>query len=158
MSLKLIVANWEPPAETDKRLLNSHIFWQPLLTEGDSPYRRDFKPTAMRGLLPYMFLVDVLRNPCDFRFRLTGSEFKDGSGQDLTGRLISEAFPPDFYKEVQQEWGLVVETRQPKWGRGRLWVKERDYVTWEGVVMPFQNDNSEIHQLLGAAVFHLDEA
>jgi len=117
-----------------------------------------FRAGGRRGRVNDRGCTKCQGNPRDFCFRLAGSEFKDGSGQDLTGRLISEAFPPEFNAEVQQAWSLAVERRQPKWGRGRLWVEERDFVTWEGVVMPLQNDNSEIHQLLGAAVFHIGGA
>ena len=121
---------------------------------GDAmPLREDFRPSDLRAVLPYLFLVDVLRAPDDFRLRLTGTHFETFAQQKLTGKRVTEAFPPDFGAAVLKLWGEAVETRRPLHAIGQLWVPTRDYVRWEGIILPLVSQNSAIEQLLGGVVF-----
>jgi hypothetical protein len=138
---------------TDKRLLELHAYWLSLSSEGSTPYRGAFKPAAIPSLLPSIFLIDVLNGPRNFRFRLVGTTFKTASGQELTGRLISEVFPPEFHQEVFDGWNAVVENGGPNWARGRFWLKEKDFLNWQGVALPLRAPNGATDQLLGAATF-----
>jgi hypothetical protein len=155
MSLRSIVVESTPNSTTDKRLLDLYAYWQ-ALRRGDSiPFRKDFRPAAVSRLLPSILLIDVLNNPRDFRFRLAGNDFLTATGQELTGRLIGEVFPPEFRQDVFERWNAVVENGGPNWGRGKLWIKERDFMNWQGVVLPLRAEDGSVHQLLGAAAFEV---
>ena len=153
MALRLITVERAPNPNTAKSLLQAHAYWLSLCSEGSTPYRRDFKPTAIPGLLPSICLIDVLNGPRDFRFRLVGTAFRDVSGQELTGRLIGEVFPPEFRQEVFDGWNAIVENGGPNWASGRLWLKEREFLNWQGVALPLRAPSGETDQLLGAAAF-----
>lgn len=118
------------------------------------PARADIEVTDFPALLPYLFVIDVLDNPRDFRFRLAGTHFREAVGEEVTGKLIAEAFPPEFGAEVRQAWSQVIERREPVRGEGDLWVPDRDYVKWEGVAAPLSSDGVTVNMLLGGVVFH----
>ena len=155
MARNLITVEQAPSPETDKRLVEFYGYWQGLRQGGNIPYRKDFSPAAIPSLLPFVVLVDVLDNPRDFRFRLTGSAFYQAVGQELTGQLIGDVFPPDFGSEVFAGWNAIVENGGPNWARGSLWREERDFLDWQGVLLPLQAADGTINQLVGAAAFNV---
>src|SRR5580765_1817946 len=141
MTVRSIVVEWTPSNATHKNLLDLYSYWQSLRTCSGSPYRKDFRPAAIARLLPWVVLVDVLNNPRDFRFRVVGTKFLTASGQELTGRLIGEVFPPEFRNEVFEGWNAVVENGGPNWATGALWVKDKDFIKWQGVILPLREEN-----------------
>src|SRR5689334_3183098 len=107
MSEDLIETKWTPPATADSRLLKFHSHWVSLGRDGSVPYRKEFKPFAIPELLPFICLVDVLNSLRDFRIRLAGTAIAQGLGQEITGRMIAEIFPPEFNSEVIYHWTMV---------------------------------------------------
>ena len=117
------------------------------------PARSDIDPVDVPRLLPFIFLVDVLNDPRDFRFRLAGTHFRNFAGTEVTGRLIGEVFPPEFNAEVLYHWSNCVDRQAPVVGSGKLWVPDRDHVEWEGVVLPLSPDGTSVNMLLGGVIF-----
>jgi len=153
MISRLIETGWTPPQGADDRLLRLYAYWFSICQSGEIPIRKDLNPSAIKELLPSVFLVDVTGKPARFRFRLVGTSFSQAAGRNITGLLTSDVFPPDFDLEVLEHWGSVVEMRKPKWGGGQMWVKEREFLKWRGVVLPLQDEAGEVSQLLGASTF-----
>jgi hypothetical protein len=152
---RAIAADWIAPPATDGRLLELHAYWLSICRNGEIPLRKDFSPATIRKLLPSVFLIEVTGEPREFRFRLVGTAFAQAAGREITGLLTSGVFPPDFNLEVLEHWGSVVEKRKPLWGAGQMWVKERDFLKWHGVVLPLQAETAEVTQLLGAGIFDI---
>jgi len=151
----VITANWEMSAAADPRLRQIHAYWQSRCGDRRMPSRADIDPVDVPALLPFIFLVDVLSDPRDFRFRLTGTHFRDFSGLELTGLRIGEAFPPEFAAEVHHHWSSCVDRGLPAVGSGRLWLPGRDHVGWEGVILPLSPDGASANMLLGGVIFTL---
>ena len=137
----------------DFRLRQIHAHWAALHRGEAMPLKQDFRASDLRSVLPYLFLVDVLRAPDDFRLRLAGTHFETFAQARLTGKRVTEAFPPEFSAAVLKLWGEAVETRRPLHAIGQLWVPSRNYVRWEGIILPLVSDNGAIEQLLGGVVF-----
>lgn len=64
-------------------------YWNRIRGHRPMPARADMNPLDIPQLLPYVMLVDVLRDPLDFRFRLLGSAHDEVVGADYRGRLFS---------------------------------------------------------------------
>ncbi|HWA03631.1 MAG TPA: PAS domain-containing protein [Rhizomicrobium sp.] len=157
MSELAIKTVWEPGPKTDKRLLALHAHWLSISPEGGIPRRADFNPAAIPKLLPWVFLLDVLEDPREFRFRVVGTGFSDAVGRDLTGLTTAEVFPPAFRDEVLDRWNDIVSKGGPNWGSGSFWIEGREYLNWQGLVLPFRSENSRIEQLLGGVVFGIEK-
>lgn len=119
------------------------------------PSRSEIDPVDLPALLPHMFLVDVLDNPRDFRFRLAGTHLREFTGMEVTGRCIGEVFPSDFCAEVHYHWNRCVDCRKLAVGSGRLWLPEKSHVHWEGVVLPLSVDGFVVNMFLGGVIFML---
>jgi hypothetical protein len=149
----VIAVNWDMNAALDQRLRQIHAYWKSRCGARQMPSRSDLDPVDVPALLPFIFLADVLNDPRDFRFRLAGTHFRDFTGIEFTGRTIGEVFPPDFNAEVLYHWSNCVERRAPVVGSGRMWVPDREHVTWEGIVLPLSPDGTTVNMLLGGGVF-----
>jgi hypothetical protein len=105
--------------------------------------------------LQFIFLVDVLDDARDFRFRLAGTHLRDSLGIELTGRLIGEVFPPEFNAEVQYYWSECVKRRAPAVGSGKLWIAGRETVEWEEILLPLSPPNESVNMLLGGGIIKI---
>ena len=89
-------------------------YWESKRTGRRMPARRDLDPVLeIPNLLRWIILVDVLRDPLDFRYRVIGSGVVDRSRQNYTGKLFSELshIGPDSLLWKQR--ANVVETAAP---------------------------------------------
>lgn len=81
-------------------------YWHAKAPERGYPRRSDIRPDEILPLLPYIFMVDVLRGEAglDFRFRLIGTAIAGIEGE-LTGQLLSEMFPDrERYATLWQQY------------------------------------------------------
>src|SRR5947207_671126 len=69
---------------------NGLAYWLRIRGGRLMPSRADLDPVAIPDLLPCVMLIDVLREPLDFRFRLLGSKHDRRLGDNYRGRLLSE--------------------------------------------------------------------
>jgi hypothetical protein len=150
----LITADWDLEKLREPVLRELHAYWNGQRAARPMPARADIDVVEIPALLPYVFLVDVLDQPPDFRFRLAGTHFSETTGQEVTGKRICEVFPEQFGGEVRIIWSKAVAERRPVLGRGNLWISGREYVKWEGMVLPLAADDHSINMLLGGIVFH----
>jgi hypothetical protein len=149
----LVTVNWDINAALDHRLHQIHAYWKSCCRGRRMPARSDIDPVDVPALLPFIFLVDVLSDPRDFRFRLAGTHFRTFAGTEVTGRLVGDVFPPEFNAEVLYHWNNCVERQELAVGSGKLWVPERDHVEWEGIILPLSPDGTTVNMLLGGVIF-----
>jgi hypothetical protein len=101
-------------------------------------------------LLPYVFLVDVEREPQRFRFRLVGTQICAWAGRDATGLYTDEpAFGPNGgtltrqYAEVVAR-GRALYTEQP------AARPDRDFIFYDKLVLPLSADGVHVNMLFCA--------
>lgn len=67
-----------------------HAYWRDLRGDRPWPMRRDLDPARIVSLLPFLFMVDVLEDGRDFRYRLLGTDIVGNTVTDNTGKRLSE--------------------------------------------------------------------
>lgn len=90
-------------------------YWQGLRRGRWLPARSDIDPAEIPKLLPGTILVDVLRQPLDFRYRLVGSEIDQISHRNFRGLRFSEILHMRRGNRLWAQFEEVVETRKPLW-------------------------------------------
>lgn len=65
-------------------------YWQELVSDGKIPSKNALDPMAMKAFLGNIALLDIVRDPLDFRFRLVGEHIQRGANTRLKGRLLRE--------------------------------------------------------------------
>jgi hypothetical protein len=77
------------------------------------PSRADLDPAAIKLLLPYLLLIDVLRDPLEFRFRLVGTEIDRIVAGNYTGVRFSDLSHMRRGNKVWAEYERVVASSAP---------------------------------------------
>lgn len=88
-------------------------YWRERRAGRRFPSRADIDPVDLKFALGNVTLIDVLRDPLRFRFRLAGSLFAQRIGMDLTGKLVDEIPDPEYRAQVLQVYTRMAETGEP---------------------------------------------
>lgn len=69
-------------------LADLHAYWRRRCGKQPFPARADIDPVDIPALLEYLVLMDVLRDPLDFRYRLVGGHIVKHSGRNVQGQTV----------------------------------------------------------------------
>lgn len=90
-------------------------YWQGLRRGRTMPARADLDPAAIPKLLTSVLLVDVLRDPLDFRYRLVGSDIDAISHRNFRGVRFSEILHMRRGNRLWAQYQEVAKTGRPPW-------------------------------------------
>ncbi len=146
----------DPPELWHPKLHRIIAYWKDLHAGDRLPGRRDIDPSAIRDLLPGIWMLDVQRTPFRLRYRLVGTRMVEAIGREPTGQWVDEVHPHSASTEAfMVRYLRVVESRVPSRRRGtaRLW-SHNDYREIENVVLPLAADGVRVDTLLILTVLH----
>ena len=81
-----------------------------------------------------------------------GHNFFRTAGVSIDGRFIEDVFPPAMYAVTRAYWNAVAETSAPSLGRGRVLIPGKQFLEWEGIVLPLGGPSGPAEMLMGAVV------
>lgn len=137
----------EPESEQLKALA---AYWQEKCAGRFAPRRADIDPLDLRAHMPYLFLVDVLPDH-EFRYRLMGTALVEGTGRDITGKLLSELHggTPEVMNRLKSRFDQVIATRQPVYTSGQVyWLGQRELRQFECGYFPLSGDGRTVNMIL----------
>ena len=143
--------NWVSPPSAASCITNLHGYWKRQKGSKPCPSKGDIRPKDLISYLPHVFLVDVMPEG-DFRFRLAGSRFCDVTHRRMAGESIEEVFPEMFCAEVRHAWQQASDGATVL-GRGQVWIPAKDFLQWEGIVLPLAESGKHIDTLVGVIEF-----
>jgi hypothetical protein len=88
-------------------------YWQSKCGGHAMPARADIDPIDFAWGLGNICLLDVQRNPPQFRYRLAGTRLTRLKEVDLTGRSVDDIQPAEFRDMIRKHLLEVVETAKP---------------------------------------------
>src|SRR5215471_10832357 len=98
----------------DRDLTRFYDLWVSLRGDRPMPSRKDLDPLQIGPeFLPNVMLIDVLREPRRYRYRLIGTHVVSASGEDRTGRVFENVGFFKVHPAVQEEYDSVVDTGEP---------------------------------------------
>lgn len=127
-------------------------YWQHKRVSARLPARGDIDPTEFPWLVGRVFLIDVLRKPVDFRFRLFGSELAAWYGVDLTGRVLSALKRPNLEHSLRSDYQGAVDTGEPRYREATLATRLGGSARLHRLVLPLAADGLRVDMILGASV------
>jgi hypothetical protein len=98
------------PSELLQRML---AYWQSKSGNHSMPARADIDPVEFAWGLGNVSLLDVERDPLQFRYRLAGSKLARIMEVDLTGRSIDDIRQEEFRNLMRRHLQEIVETAKP---------------------------------------------
>jgi hypothetical protein len=145
-------------ARPDSLLPAALAHWHRLRGGRHLPLRRDFDPSEAPALLPYVIMVDVLRDPPDFQYRLLGTAIDRVLGGGYRGKRYSElSFTRPGTPLWDEHWRVVAE-QVPLRSTVAYFGSDRAVQKAEHVLMPFSDGGESVDMLLGVVAVRLRPA
>jgi len=139
-----------PDALESEKLRRFHQVWMDLKGEGDLPFRAEVSPEQLGFLLGQVTIVDVLREPLNFRFKLIGTKIEEAGRHGDQGKTVDQIEPVAYRQMVAAAYREVVEGREPVCHRINYQHHQRQ-VTLERVILPFTLAGGDVEVLLEAS-------
>lgn len=130
-----------------ERLRRLFDYWEGKKAARKLPARAMLDPVDFPYALANVALVDVLRDPPRFRFRVVGTEIVARDGTDLTGKYTDDHPLPEYRALLRQAYDDVVASAQPAVHR-RERVMDGKLRQYEVLYLPLAADGATIDMLL----------
>ena len=140
-------------ATTPPHLAEAYRFWLDAKAEEALPHRRFIDPTCMPvSILRWVAVLEPIEEDQDFLIRLVGSGVSAALKTNVTNVRASTLQRVEVPVE-RLRWS--VRNKQPYVTHHPLtWVKDRDFIDYNVLVLPFANGGGEVARLL--LVFSFD--
>jgi hypothetical protein len=134
---------------TSELVIGGLRYWESKRSGNLIPARCEFDPLLeVPGLVRFMMLKDVQRDPLDFRYRLVGTGLRHHMTTDWTGKFMSEVEyqrPPstiwDYHKQV-------AESGEPLFIKPNYVGPHKDYLFIESVMLPLAKDHRNVDMIM----------
>ena len=137
----------------EPRLARLYSYWLDRRGTRRFPARRDIDPVDLRYILGHLLLLDVLRNPLRFRFRLHGAEIVSRVHYDMTGKFLDQMPDPAYRDYALRRCEQLVITGQPVVVRRDRALEGKPW-SYEALWLPFSEDGIDVTMLLCGLVYH----
>jgi hypothetical protein len=121
-------------------LVVGYRYWDEARGDRPMPTRADIQPERIVQLLPNIMLIDVLRDPADFRYRLVGTQIDFYAAARYTGKRMSEIPHQRPPSQIWSEFARVVNDGQPTLNKTPYVGAQRDFLSIEHLVCPLGCD------------------
>jgi hypothetical protein len=127
-----------------------YAYWQSLARRrGGVPLRADLDPAEIPRLLPYVFIVEKVRESGRFFFRLSGTAIRDIMGAENTGRFLDELLRGEDLATVSRMFDQVLEQGVCIRSIEGLTYSDRSYLRVEILRLPLRAADGDQRLVLG---------
>ncbi|WP_340643772.1 PAS domain-containing protein [Phenylobacterium sp.] len=126
-----------------------YAYWAGLRSGPRLPGRGDIKPEDFKRLLPTVSLIDVRRDPVDFRLRLAGTGLYSVYGREITGRGLDDVYNSAAADYWRVELGKIVEERRPAVGVHSLSWRGASHMSILWLRLPLATNGVDVDMILG---------
>jgi len=140
----------------DPLVAEAIAYWQRIRpSDGLLPGRRHFDPVEIPRLLPYIGLLDVVREPyIRVKGRMGGSKLTEVYGTGLVGSFFDEVIPDFDDSRAAKDYRQVVADGVPSWYRGAQSVKRgKSFLGIERILLPLAEDGRAVDMILAVYLF-----
>ncbi len=128
-------------------LVRLYRHWDEVRRGRSMPSRADVDPLSLPELLGNLILIDVLREPLRFRYRLIGSRLTERMKRDMTGKFFDDV-PEPVYRDRLYDWhGGVVAEKVPRAGVTARRLLDR-WEPYEILSLPLSADGTNVDMTL----------
>jgi len=126
-----------------------YAYWASLRHGGRLPSRSDIHPSDFKRLLPTVSLIDVVREPLDFRLRLAGTGLYSVYGREITGRTLDDVYNSAAAQYWRTELAKVVDERRPLVGVHNLAWRGAGHLSILWMRLPLASNGRDVDMILG---------
>ena len=125
------------------------------LTVVTMPSERLADPLGIPDAAGYTGLIDVLRDPLDFRFRHFGADMARAIGADYTGQRLSRLAPHKYVGALMAAYVTVANGRAPELNR-MVYRRSGRLIHYTRLMMPLSNDGAKVDTIWAVTNYHED--
>lgn len=129
-------------------------YWMSKREGGGVPLRKNIDPGEIPALLDHVIILDVLREPLDFRYRLIGDSVQANVRRGLKGGTMRNLPGKGPDSAVFKGLKKVVETGIPRYGRAPYEGPLTEVDAVFDLLLPFSEDGKSVSHILVVAEFH----
>jgi len=111
------------------------------------PARKDFDVLDLKYMMGNLNLLEVLRDPLRFRYRVHCSLAVDRVGLNLTGKTIDVYPEQDYAARVHAAFVEVTHSRMPKLDAGYELINDKP-IRFEALVLPLSDDGESVDMIM----------
>jgi hypothetical protein len=126
-----------------------YAYWASRRDGSRLPCRASIHPSHFKRLLPTVSLIDVAREPRDYRLRLAGTGLYSVYGREITGRTLEEIYNSAAADYWRQELDHVVDERRPAAGVHNLGWRGAPHVSILWLRLPLASNGTDVDMILG---------
>jgi hypothetical protein len=127
-----------------------YALWEKLRGPRLAPKREEITLARVRKLAPWMWIIDVVEDGADFRFRQAGDRVVQFLGAGQSGFLLSKLPPGPFTNLMQHTLSHCVDQKRPvALGPARSIYAGKEHWETETVVLPLSEDGEKVTAVLG---------
>ena len=150
----MLAANDEIIGSGNKLIDAGTEHWRRLAGGRTMPRRDEFDPMQIPRLLPYAILLEILRAPLDFQYRVAGQHIVENFGISPIRRTTSElaAENPSIARFIDN-FRTCVETRAPVVIEDSFVGADNQGKRTIGAILPLSDGAGNVSHLLAFSVF-----
>jgi len=123
-------------------------YWRSKCRQNRLPVRADLNPADIPRLLPFIYIVDVEREPLRFRFRLVGTRVCEWFGHDATGRYVDDPLQGDLDPGMAEVYRQVLESRVPRYVHRDVPELGNLVHSFDRLVLPLAGQDGVVEKLI----------
>lgn len=131
-------------------------YWNEKRGDRRRPCLHDIELMDLHRYAAMIVVKDVLYEARDFRFRFFGSGMAKIAGFDGTFKLASNYYDNETYGHVVEAFWMAVDEGRPIRVVGNATVNDKEYLYYEALHLPLDNDDGEIGHLISSYAFERD--
>ena len=140
------------PSPKIRQLLH---YWVKINASGRMPTREIVDVFQVSGLLPYVWIIDVVRNPrVRFRFGTIKTHVHRAAAQEAAARYVDETEPKADTKMLCDYFHRVVAEERPLFRRGRPILPWRSHFRiQQSLYLPLADKAHQVDAILAISLF-----
>ena len=135
------------------KLQSAYRYWDLKRAGRPMPARADIDPAEMVAFLSHIVLLDVLRDPLDFRYRLMGTAVDAHMTRYYTGLRMSEVPHQRAPSIIWSNFETVLRERTPMLTNVPYVGPHKDFLRVQDLIMPLSSDGQEVDILFAVVDF-----
>ncbi len=116
--------------------------------------RRTIDPVSIPpAILPWLYIINVRRDPLDFQYRLIGTGLTKLLNRDLTGEIMSELYyPPDHGAFLMHRLKMVAEENLVVLAAFDAGWVQKKFIKLVSILLPGTSDGQTTDLIFGVTV------
>ncbi|MEH6526725.1 MAG: PAS domain-containing protein [Sneathiella sp.] len=140
--------SYSDASENVKSHRSALAYWQQAKRDNLLPSRNDFDLAALASILPNIVLLDVIKNPLDFKYRVIGNEAMQNFTKNYTGVAMSEIPGKGPESAVFSSLKTVVQSKEPCSQHIPYVGPNHDFKKISSLALPLAKDHVNVDKIM----------